>query len=326
MLLLAILALGVIGFQIGKAAILRSQAQTAADAAALAGRARDQAPAAGAVGDCSARPTSARSTRSSCVARDGRVRRGNGGRLDPAARPTIDGVDVRVWVESEEELGEDARDVDSRGRPRRRPRARHAVARRVDRRPGRRRRSRSAAAAGAIPDISDEEWDELGKQIGKPPLSCPEDVITLGLFLKSHGFQVWQNATRQLGGDAGHEDNPYELAPEVRRHGRARRQLRRVRRGCPSEMAALTRSWSRSRSWASSRSGARRGPLRPHAHRRLDVRLGGTRSASPGPLDDVLLEREAGRLGRGARGPARGVRHLPDGELIGGPPTCRSSS
>ena len=36
-LLLAILALGVMGFQIGKAAILRSQAQTAADAAALAG-------------------------------------------------------------------------------------------------------------------------------------------------------------------------------------------------------------------------------------------------------------------------------------------------
>src|SRR5918996_6480110 len=37
MLLLAILALGILGFQIGKAAIQRSQAQTAADAAALAG-------------------------------------------------------------------------------------------------------------------------------------------------------------------------------------------------------------------------------------------------------------------------------------------------
>ena len=37
MLLIAILVLGVIGLQIGKAAILRSQAQTAADAAALAG-------------------------------------------------------------------------------------------------------------------------------------------------------------------------------------------------------------------------------------------------------------------------------------------------
>src|ERR687893_1771069 len=37
MLLLAILALGIVGFQIGKAAMQRSQAQTAADAAALAG-------------------------------------------------------------------------------------------------------------------------------------------------------------------------------------------------------------------------------------------------------------------------------------------------
>ena len=36
-LLLAIVGLGVVGFQIGKAAILRSEAQTAADAAALAG-------------------------------------------------------------------------------------------------------------------------------------------------------------------------------------------------------------------------------------------------------------------------------------------------
>src|SRR5687767_3314403 len=37
MLLLAIVALGVLAFQIGKAAVLRSGAQTAADAAALAG-------------------------------------------------------------------------------------------------------------------------------------------------------------------------------------------------------------------------------------------------------------------------------------------------
>ena len=36
-LMLAIVGLGVVGFQIGKAAILRSEAQTAADAAALAG-------------------------------------------------------------------------------------------------------------------------------------------------------------------------------------------------------------------------------------------------------------------------------------------------
>ena len=37
MLMLAILALGMLAFRIGKAAVLRSGAQTAADAAALAG-------------------------------------------------------------------------------------------------------------------------------------------------------------------------------------------------------------------------------------------------------------------------------------------------
>jgi hypothetical protein len=33
-------------------------------------------------------------------------------------------------------------------------------------------------------------------------------VITLGLFLKAHGFFVWQNNHPQLGGDAGHSYNP----------------------------------------------------------------------------------------------------------------------
>ncbi len=44
MLMLAILAIGMLAFKIGKAAVLRSGAQTAADAAALAGakNVRDQ--------------------------------------------------------------------------------------------------------------------------------------------------------------------------------------------------------------------------------------------------------------------------------------------
>ena len=43
MLMLAILALGMLTFRIGKAAVLRSGAQTAADAAALAGAAQRSA-------------------------------------------------------------------------------------------------------------------------------------------------------------------------------------------------------------------------------------------------------------------------------------------
>jgi Putative Flp pilus-assembly TadE/G-like len=207
MLLLAILALGVIGFQIGKAAILRSQAQTAADAAALAGareikRQLQVQWAMFGTTDVTA------IDRTVVVARMAEYAERNGGRLDPGRPPEIDGVDVRVWVDSEDELGEDARSV----------RSEH------DRGGARARATLSlggspvgatgglfqpgALGGSGTPDIDDEEWDQIGRRIGKPPLSCPDDVVTLGLFLKSHGYFVWQNEHPELGGDAGHSYNP----------------------------------------------------------------------------------------------------------------------
>ena len=60
--LLALLAFGMLFFQVGRAAICSLEAQTAADAAALAGATDDQAPADGAVGDRPARPASPSST------------------------------------------------------------------------------------------------------------------------------------------------------------------------------------------------------------------------------------------------------------------------
>jgi hypothetical protein len=205
-LLLAILALGVIGFQIGKAAILRSQAQTAADAAALAGareirRQLQEQWAQFHTTDISLIDKAlVRARMEEYAAR-------NDGRLDPDRPPDINGVDVRVWTVSEDALGEDARSVDSED----------------DRGGARARATLSIGASllgaaggavpvgggsGAIPVISEKEWKELGRRIGKPPLSCPEDVITLGLFLKAHGYHVWQNNHPELGGDAGHEYNP----------------------------------------------------------------------------------------------------------------------
>jgi hypothetical protein len=59
---------------------------------------------------------------------------------------------------------------------------------------------------GGTPRITDEEWDGLARKLSKPPV-CG-DVVTLGLFLKSHGFMVWQNAHPELGGDPGHSYNP----------------------------------------------------------------------------------------------------------------------
>jgi hypothetical protein len=202
MLLLAILTLAVIGFQIGKAANLRSQAQTAADAAALAGareikRQLQVQWAMFGTSDIGAIDQSLVRARMQEYA--GR----NGGRV---TRSKVVGADVRVWVDTEEELGEDARRVDSEH----------------DRGAARARATLSLGASlvgatgglmppfggGGTPHITDEEWDAIGRKIGKPPLSCPEDVITLGLFLKAHGFFVWQNNHPQLGGDAGHSYNP----------------------------------------------------------------------------------------------------------------------
>jgi hypothetical protein len=208
MLLFAILALAVIGFQIGKAAILRSQAQTAADAAALAGareirRQLQVQWATYGTTDVSEGAIDHERVRAEMAEYADK----NGGRLDPDHPPVIDGVDVRVWVDTEKELGPDAERVDSEH----------------DRGGARARATLSLGASlvgatgglmppfaggGGMPHISEDEWDEIGDKIGKPPLSCPEDVITLGLFLKSHGFFVWQNNHPQLGGDAGHEYNP----------------------------------------------------------------------------------------------------------------------
>jgi hypothetical protein len=206
MLLLAILALGIVGFQVGKAAILRSQAQTAADAAALAGarEVRRQLQEQWAL----YRTTDIGAVDYDLVrARMKEYAERNGGHLDPDRPPKFDGVEVRVWVDTEEQLGPDAERVDREDeRGGARARATLSVGASLVGAPG--GFLPPGAGSGGIPDISDAEWDALRKKIGKPPLSCPQDVITLGLFLKSHGFHVWQNEHPQLGGDAGHEYNP----------------------------------------------------------------------------------------------------------------------
>src|SRR5688500_8208380 len=110
-LMLAIVGLGIVGFQIGKAAILRSEAQTAADAAALAGareikRQLEVQWATFGTTDVSA------INRIAVVAQMAAYARRNGARLDPDHPPEINGADVKAWVETEAQLGEDAEDVE----------------------------------------------------------------------------------------------------------------------------------------------------------------------------------------------------------------------
>src|SRR5215210_7628232 len=99
MLMLAILALGMLTFRIGKAAVLRSDAQTAADAAALAGARsiRDQL-----VAQVATTGTSdlARISRPAVRAAAADYARRNGARLTDLE---IEGADVRAYVDTGEE-------------------------------------------------------------------------------------------------------------------------------------------------------------------------------------------------------------------------------
>ena len=99
MLMLAILALGMLTFRIGKAAVLRSDAQTAADAAALAGARsiRDQL-----VAQLATTGTSDLARVSEPIVRAAAAdyARRNGGRLTDFKR---DGADVRAYVDTEDE-------------------------------------------------------------------------------------------------------------------------------------------------------------------------------------------------------------------------------
>ena len=254
-------------------------------------------------------PTSTRSTRRSSGRACAEYAERNDARLDPEQPPRIEGADVRVWVVTQDDA--------------RRGRREHRLARTTAARRGRGPRCRWAgrrrrAGAGGMPRCRragrrrspTRSGTRSASRIGKPPLSCPEDVITLGLFLKAQGFQVWQNAHPQLGGDAGHEDKPEQLAPQVRRHGRARRQLRRLRGVVPERDGGAGPDPRPDREARLQRPLARlRGPLRPHAHRPVDVGARRQRRVHR-PARGRPAGRAAGRLGQGDRdaAAARAVR------------------
>jgi len=180
MLLLAILALGVLAFQIGKAAVLRSGAQTAADAAALAGarNIRDQL-----IQQVLTTGTSdfARTNRLAVHAAAADYARRN----DAVLRDLdIQGADVRATVDTEETI--DASEDERKGRARARARVELLA-------------PPAALGGGNIgpgpgsgdTTISDKEWKEFGKTITEPP-GCP-DIVKLGAFLREHGALIIEN-------------------------------------------------------------------------------------------------------------------------------------
>jgi hypothetical protein len=208
MLLLAIIGLGVVAFQVGRATIMRSQAQTAADAAALAG-VRDIERQLEAQWSTFGTTDIAAIDKGRVVAKMADYAHRNGGRLAPAHPPTIDGADVKAWTDTEAELGKSSADLKASEHTRGQAHARA----RLTLAPVTFGFSGGAPGAdiGPLPTggtarISPAEWKALDERLNHP-VGCP-DIITLGLFLKAHGFFVWQNDDPRLGGDAGHEDRP----------------------------------------------------------------------------------------------------------------------
>ena len=191
-ILLALLAVGVLMFQVGRAAVLKSDAQTAADAAALAGarEIRRQLIAQWATtGTTNVRLIS----RPLVLARMHEYAKKNKATL-VTSKVVIQGVDVKAVVTTNAELGEDARGVDAEGdKGEARARARLTIVPgamgggSIGPLPG------GGGGGGPVPEISDGEWKEIDKRLGSGPPDC-DDMVALGRFLAEQGFVVGENS------------------------------------------------------------------------------------------------------------------------------------
>jgi cell division protein FtsB len=202
-LLLAVLVLGVVFFQVGKASFLRSQAQTAADAAALAGVKEIQRQLEAQWATMGTTSVAA-IDRGRVLAEMQKYARKNEGEL-VREDLNIQAADVKAWTRSvrESDGRKGSRDLEATARARARVELWAAPEA-----SGQNGSTFPAASGGAVPHVTSAEWEALGRKLGPKPRDCP-DIITLGVFLVNHGFMVWQNDDPRLGGDAGHEDRPW---------------------------------------------------------------------------------------------------------------------
>lgn len=189
-MLISIVVVGIFLFQVARGSDQRARAQTAADAAALAGardiRSQLEALAVNGIIDIA----SLDMTRVRAAADDYASR--NGARVTNLERL---GVDVRVEVATKDTLGLSAKPVDSQDtKGKAKARASFSVVSSVGEVPA---LGAPGAGAGTQPTsgdgrVSDDDWDELERQIKDLPR--PDNLIALGRFLQRHGFQVAENA------------------------------------------------------------------------------------------------------------------------------------
>jgi putative Flp pilus-assembly TadE/G-like protein len=198
-LLVGIVGMGVIAVQIGKATVLRSDAQTAADAAALA--------AARNIRTQLSEQVALTGTSSLANISDARVQAEaaryaalNEGRLSRDIER--DGADVKVWVETERTQGDGAPKGQEDQRANARARARLELVPIFPGNAGGGGVGAAPAPSGGDPKISDDEWDQIKKELKHHPPQCSDnpddnDVYILGQHLQKHGFVTLANA--QLG-------------------------------------------------------------------------------------------------------------------------------
>ncbi len=184
LIVLATLGIGLALFQVGRASALRSDAQSGADAAALAAvrnlrEQLDRMIAQGRVPDPAAiDPGELRAAAADYAGRN---------KAEVLSVEQL-GVDVRVGVRTGETLGDTARPIDSEDE-RGSARARASMSLQptvLATGPG------EGADPGAISgdtSFKDKDWDALEDKLGEPPFSV-EDVVTLGRFLQEHGLRV----------------------------------------------------------------------------------------------------------------------------------------
>jgi hypothetical protein len=194
MMMLALVVVGMMFFQVGRAAIFSTEAQTAADAAALAAAKNVQQQL---VEQVAATGTSSLALINSArvlAAAEAYAQR-NGGHVTKIDRR---GVDVKIWVSTNDRLGRGAKRLDredTRGTAKARARVELLVVPGFAGGGG----NLGGALGGGDPTISGKEWKELGKEIGDGPPTCgsgasSNDLVKLGNLLRQHGFHVAENA------------------------------------------------------------------------------------------------------------------------------------
>ena len=195
-LLLAMIGLSLMVFEIGRAAVMRSDAQTAADAAALA-----------AARNMRAQLVTQLATRGysdfalideamvEAAARDYAER--NGGKLD---KIEMLGADVKAWARSKKDAGVKGEKRQA-GEAKARARLYSEVSLGI---------ATGGGFGGSLPgggrdtSIKASEWEKFGEKVKSPPQctnsASTNDIVKLGKFLLDHGIVADENA--QLG------DNP----------------------------------------------------------------------------------------------------------------------